>query len=136
MKVSPTHHVTKKGIVKANPPSQQKSPLDLPDLDQFTGTEQYHNVMGVQVTDGVAYVMQSGYSWAVTDAITLLKMLPKLRGQEFVAIKLKLHEKGATITYDDGNGKILHKQMYEWTNARKEFTMFYTGGVLLLSGEY
>jgi len=112
------------------------SPLDLPDLAHFTGTEEYHSVMGVNVTDGVVYVMKSGYSWAVTDALVILKSHPKVRGQPFVAVKLVAGDDGAVIKYTDGNDKVFYTQRYEYSGARKSFDMYFVDGVLLLAGEY
>jgi hypothetical protein len=63
-------------------------------------------------------------------------MHPKLRGQQFVTIALSLDADSATVSYTDGNDKVLYRQSYEVTDARKEFTMYYTGGVLMLAQEY
>lgn len=139
MKISKKHHVTKDGVVKRNPPKDETD-LYLKELNKYYGTENYYNVMGVRATDGIMYVMNNGYSWVVTDAIVILKMKPKVRAEEFVVIKLSVKEgkngKYAEITYDDGNGNILFRQKYQWTDAKRGFTMYYTGGVLMLQGEY
>ena len=110
--------------------------LQLGDLNQFYGTTQYHRgYMGVLYTDGVAYVCENGYMWAITDASVILKM--ELSGHEFISLKLKLNDKGgASMVYEDGNGKQLYKQDYTYTDAKRELSLYYTGGVLMLSGEY
>ena len=133
-KISKTKHVTKNGVVKNNPTSYPKDDLYLKDLAQYHGTMGYHGVMGTNVTDGVAYIMQNGYSWFVTDAIVILNM--KLKRPEFASVKLKLKGTTGNTLIEDGNGKLLNKQDYKYTNAKKELTLFYTNGVLMLSGEY
>lgn len=103
----------------------------------FFGTENYYDVFGVTVTDGIKYVMSNGYSWCISDVCVLLKLNEKLKTQEFVSVKLKvLSDKKAVITYEDGNNKILFKQEYGYTDALVDLTLFYTNNVLMLSSEY
>jgi hypothetical protein len=112
--------------------SDFKPDLELTHLPQYTGTDEYHGVMGANVTDGIAYLMENGYSWLVTDALVILKM--KLKRHEFVSIKF--YVESATVIYEDGNGGKLHTQQYETTNATQNLELFYTDGVLLLAQEY
>ena len=49
-----------------------KEDLELKDLGQYYGTTQYYNIMGVNITDGVEYIMKNGYSWFVTDTIAVI----------------------------------------------------------------
>jgi len=117
----------------------QTDDLTLKDLNQYYGTEGYHNVMGVNVTDGIAYIIKNGYSWFVTDFISLvITKHESIKDEEFLSIKLKLNadEHKAIMEVTDGNDKILYTQNYEYTDAKKELNLFYTDGVLLLSGEY
>lgn len=114
-----------------------KDDLELKDLGHFTGTEKYtKGFMGVKLTDGVVYVMQNGYSWFVTDFSVIAKT--KLKNEEFLSIELTLHttKKTGIMMVTDGNGKKLYSQRYEYTDAKKEFKMFYTDGVLMLASEY
>lgn len=108
--------------------------LQLKELELHSGTSAYHNIMGIDVTDGVIYTMKNGYSWFITDAISILRL--KLKGQEFVSVKLKVNNEEAVVIYDDGNGNVLHKQEYKYTDAKKDVTLFYTNDVLMLSNEY
>ena len=117
----------------------KKDDLELKELGQYYGTESYHNVMNCQVTDGIAYIITNGYSWFVTDMIAVLKFPEDIKGIEnadFLAIKLKLDGTKGTATIEDGNGKVLYSQEYEYTDAKRELILYYTNGVLLLSGEY
>ena len=108
----------------------------LSELGQFTGTEEYHkmSLFKSQFTDGVAYIMQNGYQWLVTDALAVIET--ELRDEEFLAVKLKVAGKAADMAIDDGNGKILYKKHYTYTDAKRDVTLFWENGVLLLSGEH
>lgn len=110
--------------------------LELKDLGQYYGTQQYHKCyLGVLATDGVAYIMSNGYSWLVTDAISVIKTL--LKNQEFLVIKLELLENSkARMIITDGNDNILYEQNYEYTDAKRKLTLFYQNNVIMLSGEY
>lgn len=117
--------------------TEQKEDLDLKSLNQYYGTEQYHNVMGSNVTDGVKYVMDNGYSWFVTDSLIAMRMIPELKEQEFLAVQLKLPQPGkAVMEITDGDERVLYTQKYDFTDAKREFKMFYVNNVLMLSGEY
>jgi hypothetical protein len=116
-----------------------KEDLELKELGYFTGTEKYHSfgkMYGNAVaTDGVKYIMDNGYFWFVIDALTVIKL--KLKDEPFLTIKLKLLGKNkAQIIITDGNTKILNTQEYEYTDAKKELTLYFTDNVMLLSSEY
>lgn len=114
-----------------------KDDLSLKELEQFTGTEQYHKgFLGVLLTDGVYYISENGYSWFVTDAISVIKT--KLKDEPFLTVNLKVDKETnkGIMTIDDGNGKILHKQFYSYTDASRNIKLFYTDNVLMLAGEY
>lgn len=113
---------------------EEKNMLDLDNLEQYYGSENYHNVMGVNVTDGIKYIMNNGYSWVVTDAIVICKM--KLKKHNFISIKLNVDNKKAIVEYTDGNTNVLYSQKYEYTDARKNIKMYFTDNVLMLANEY
>ena len=118
--------------------SQNQPDLELKDLGNYYGSEHYYRLMGgINATDGVHYVMQNGYSWVLTDAAVILRMEPKVRGQVFVVVRLKLlPEGGAKIVYEDGNDKVLFEQSYEWTDAKRELELFFADNVIMLASEY
>ena len=120
----------------------EKADLELKQLGQYYGTQQYYNVMGVNVTEGVKYIMDNGYSWFVTDFIAVIKFrnkFPKLRNQPFLTVKLKLCGDvvrwEADLIVEDGNNNELYRQHYDFTDAKRELKLFYTDNVLMLSGE-
>ena len=116
--------------------------LELKQLDSFIGTFNYYNVMGIVVTDGVKYIMDNGYSWFVTDAIAVIicpppKLREYLRINSFLVVKLSnLKNNQCDMIMEDGNDNILYKQHYKFTDAKRELTLFYSNGVLMLASEY
>lgn len=117
--------------------AEEKDDLELKELGQYYGTTQYHNVLGKNVTDGIVYIMHNGYSWFVTDMLAVLIYHDKFKGYEdFLSVKLKLEGTKGTAVIEDGNGSVLYTQEYKYTDAKREVTLFYEGGVLLLSGEH
>jgi hypothetical protein len=120
---------------------EEKENLSLPYLDQYSGTESYHKInpfSQVQKgTDGILYLEKNGYGWFVSDMAIAIGSIPKLKNQEFLSIKLKVNpDKTALATVDDGNGKVLYKQEYKYTDARRDLHLYYTNNVMMLSGEY
>ena len=108
---------------------------ELKQINGFIGTTKYYNVMGANVTDGVHYIMENGYSWIVTDSIVILRM--ELKKYDFMTVKLKLLlDNKAKMIITDGNDKVLYTQDYNYTDAKKDLTMFYTNNVLMLDSEY
>ena len=122
---------------------ETETDLELKGLGSFIGTQNYYAVLGANVTDGVKYIMDNGYSWFVTDAIAVIKFrdkFPKLRNQPFLSVKLVLlgdvARWEADLIIEDGNYNQLYKQHYDFTDAKRELTLFYTDNVLMLSNEY
>lgn len=112
--------------------------LELKSLSQFYGTLNYYKIwFGALATDGAKYLMENGYSWVVTDAISVIKTDPKLKKQDFLVIELKLLGDGtAKMVISDGNDNILYEQKYEWTDAKREVKLYFQNNVIFLSGEY
>jgi hypothetical protein len=114
------------------------SDLSLSELNQHIGTTQYHKLPLLDefnLTDGVVYVMSNGYSWFITDVLSVIKC--KLNNEEFLSVDLKLlDDNKAKMIITDGNENELYTQDYEYTDGKKEFKLFFTNGVLMLSNEY
>jgi len=98
--------------------TEMREDLKLKDLGQYYCSENYINVMGMNVTDGIAYIMQNGYSWFVTDAIIILRL--QLKNEPFCCIKLELNGSEAKTIITDGNDKVLYTQDYKFTDAKRE----------------
>jgi hypothetical protein len=124
----------------------EKQPdLELKALNSYYGTQNYYQYMGVLFTDGIRYIMENGYSWFVTDAIAIIianqTIRRHLQKDDFLTIKLKLNKDKdgfttADMIFEDGNYNELYRQHYDFTDAKKELKLFYTGNVLMLSSEY
>tara|TARA_Y100000310_G_scaffold202837_1_gene203069 strand:- start:130 stop:486 length:357 start_codon:yes stop_codon:yes gene_type:complete len=111
--------------------------LDLKELGYFNGSETFSKISlypNVRLTEGIIYIAKNGYSWVITDCLAILKC--KLSKEEFVSIKLIVENKKAQIIYTNGNEKVLYKQKYEFTDAKKNLNLFFTNNTLMLSNEY
>lgn len=117
---------------------QETDDLYLKALGQFIGSQQYYNVLGANVTDGVKYIMENGYSWFVTDALAVIKFTPNLRKEPFLTVELKRAEEGneADLIITDGNEKTLYTQHYDFTDAKRDLMLYCENGVLLLNSEH
>ena len=105
-------------------------------LCHFTGTEMYHRLTlgNMLATDGVAYFAENAEAyWLVTDVSAIVPTLDS----EFVGISIESSNNKATIVYDDGNGNILHKHKYDYTDLPEGVWEFYViDNVMLLPSEY
>jgi hypothetical protein len=115
--------------------------LDLKALGGFIGSMQYFAMMGANVTDGIKYVMDNGYSWFVTDALAVIKCDPKIRAEPFLVVKLtRTGDKEADLTIDDGGKgtepKVMYSQHYEYTDAKRDLKLYFADNVLMLASEY
>jgi len=112
--------------------------LELKALNSFIGTQQYHSFyMGTLLTDGAKYIAENGYSWLLTDAVSVIKTTPRIRKEPFLVIQLtNLKNYECDLIISDGNDNILHKQHYNFTDAQREFTLYFSEDILMLSSEY
>lgn len=106
-------------------------------LNSFYGTTGYHTLPlpcppYVKLTDGVIWLMENGFSWLVTDAMIVVAMVPEVKSEPFVSIKLK----GDKVTYDNGNGRVLYEQEYMRGDPPFDVSMYYCDNVMLLPSEY
>src|ERR1700676_2937910 len=89
--------------------------LTAANLRQFTGTEQWHRhgiVRDVLFTDGAKYVADQAGAYCLLDEIALAQRYDKnVAGEEFQVWTLKVNnDRTATLTCDDGNGKVVHSK--------------------------
>lgn len=117
--------------------------LELEELGNFYGTENYYSMgalfRNINVTDGVKYIMDNGYSWFVTDALSVIVTRIDFLESEFLTVRLRvdLDKSTAKMTIEDGNNNVLYEQDYAYTNAKvKELVLFYSNGVLMLNSEW
>ncbi len=118
---------------------QKTEDRDLKALGQFIGTQNYYNVFGVKVTDGVKYVMENGYAWFVTDSIAVIRCKPKIRREPFLTVELHLSKEAeheADMIIKDGNNHVLHRQHYTYTDAKRDLKLYCSNGVMMVPSEY
>lgn len=117
---------------------QKTEDQELKDLGQFIGTQNYYNVFGVKVTDGVKYVMDNGYAWLVTDSIAVIRCKPKVKREPFIVVELKvnLEEHTAKMIITDGNDNELYSQEYTFTDAKRDLKLYCCDGVMMVPSEY
>ena len=115
------------------------------DLSGFTGTEVWHlySILFpfVVLTDGAKYVADAAGAYWLMDTIAAHQGHRLLRNQPFQVWKLSVDGTQATLTCEDGNGKVLIKEDIRYTDfPDPEITLWadrdgrYT--VILLPSEY
>jgi hypothetical protein len=106
-------------------------------LKEFYGTEHYYSlgpIFKTKATDGVAFLMESGYSWFVTDSLAVIEC--DIKTQDFLVAKLAVKEGKAVMEISDGNGNVFHTQHYNFTDSDDgELKLFIENGVVMLPGE-
>jgi len=115
----------------------------LRNLDMYYGSRNYYRIPIFKsvVTDGVKYIMDNGYSWFVTDALSIIdtKLAKK---HSFLIVELNVDRKNKTavmeIKSDDGvNVRTLYRKNYSYTDAEVDkLKLYWVEGVLMLSSEY
>jgi hypothetical protein len=107
------------------------------DLRNFYGSQNSYRFMGgVTFTDGVAFLMKNGAGWLCSDAMIVCAMVPKVKREEFVHIVAKPSKDGrCVVTYDDGNGKVLHTQKYDMCDLPCEVEFYYENRMFMLTTE-
>jgi hypothetical protein len=106
-------------------------------LRGFVGTEQYHQQGFLYpYTDGVAALLEVAECfWWLSDMSVVSKM--KFRRENFQVWRIKVSKSKAVATIENGNGKILYKQNYTFTDFPEgEFEVWVEGGVIILPSEH
>jgi hypothetical protein len=89
------------------------------DLAHFTGSEQVyrHSLMrNMLYTEGVQYLAEKAGAYWLLDKVATMQLEPRVKAEEFQAWKLKVADSKATLTCEDGNGNIVHKEEIEFTD--------------------
>jgi len=121
------------------PQRQTKEDL-LAGLAMFTGTETWfrHWSGRFTYTEGLKYLAEAAQAFWLIDLIASWAPHARLRREDFIAWKLIVRtDRTATITADDGNGRVLITQDIPFTDfPLDEITLHLTDHVLLLPSEY
>jgi hypothetical protein len=112
------------------------------DLSQFSGSENWyrHGInRKVLFTDGAKYVADEGGAYWLLDEIAIVQPHNKaVAAEEFQVWKLTVRpDRTATLTCDDGNGRIVFTKEIEFTDfPLDEIKLYFTDNVILLPSEY
>jgi hypothetical protein len=116
--------------------------LSKSDLVQFTGSETWyrHGInRNVLYTDGAQHVAEHGGAYWLLDEIAIIQPYNKaVAAEEFQVWKLGVRpDRTATLTCDDGNGKIVFTKEIEYTDfPLDEITLYFANNVIHLPSEY
>lgn len=117
--------------------------LNQADLRQFTGSEHWYRHglnRHVLFTDGAKHVADHGGAYWLLDEIALAQKYEKaVAGEEFQVWKLNvdLEKSSATLSCDDGNGKVVYSKAIAFTDfPLPEIVLYFTNGTILLPSEY
>lgn len=99
-------------------------------LANFWGSQQFFShwmARSVLYTEGVEFINANGAGWLVDAVISHVVMTTKVAREDFVmaTLKVNLEKHTAVLTFDDGNGNILAKQVIEYTDFPLEEIVFY-----------
>jgi hypothetical protein len=112
------------------------------DLRQFYGSEHWfrHSINpNVSFTDGAKYVAdQAGAYWLLDEIALVQPYNRRVAAEAFQFWKLVVRpDHTATLTCDDGNGKLVYTKEIEYTDfPLDEITLYFTNNVIYLPGEH
>jgi hypothetical protein len=113
-------------------------------LDQFTGSENYFQHLGIRYTDGIQFLASNADCYWLIDAIAsyqpALCQNPRLFDFQFWELKVTDHDgsKSAVLTCTDGDSEVpVITQQIEWTDfPLPTIRLYVERGVLLLPSEH
>ena len=112
------------------------------DLNQFTGSENWyrHGVnRNILFTDGAKFLADQASAYWLLDEIAIIQPHDaRVAAEEFQTWKLTVRSDWtATLTCDDGNGKIVFSKEIEFTDfPLDEVTLYFANNVIHLPSEY
>jgi hypothetical protein len=112
------------------------------DLNQFTGSENWyrHGInRKVLFTDGAKYMADKGGAYWLLDEIAIIQPYDKaVAAEEFQVWKLTVRaNRTATLTCDDGNGRIVFTKEIEFTDfPLDEITLWFANNTIYLPSEH
>lgn len=111
-------------------------------LDNFcNGCDQvYFNPLfrAVKYSPGIKFLSHNGAGWLIDAILSHAIHNPKVKREEFIVAKLTTNTEKhtAVLTFDDGNGNIVAKQVFDYTDfPLKEVSFYIENGLLCLPSE-
>jgi hypothetical protein len=120
----------------------KQTKLTKSDLDQFTGSENWyrHGInRNILFTDGAKYVADTAGAYWLLDEIAIIQPHDaRVAAEEFQFWKLAVRpDHTATLSCDDGDGKIVFTKKIEYTDfPLDEITLYFTNNVIYLPSEH
>jgi hypothetical protein len=110
-------------------------------LRQFTGSENWcrHAInRNVLYTDGAQYVAEAGGAYWLLDEIAIFQRDGRIAAEEFQVWTLKVRQdRTATMTCDDGNGRIVYSEIIEYTDFPLDgIALWFTNNTIYLPSEH
>jgi hypothetical protein len=112
------------------------------DLSQFSGSENWyrHGInRKVLFTDGAKYIADEGGAYWLLDEIAIVQPHNKaVAAEEFQVWKLTVRpDRTATLTCDDGNGRIVFTKEIEFTDFPLDtITLWFANNTIYLPSEH
>ena len=112
------------------------------DLSQFSGSENWyrHGInRKVLFTDGAKYIADEGGAYWLLDEIAIIQPHNKaVAAEEFQVWKLTVRpDRTATLTCDDGNGRIVYTKEIEFTDFPLDtITLWFANNTIYLPSEH
>ena len=116
--------------------------LDPATMAQFTGSETFYrfDLRGdVLITEGVKYVADTVGAYWLLDAICIANAYEtKIRAEDFQLWVLSVNEDStATLTCDDGNGKVVYQQTLDFPDfPHPGIKLYFYNAMISLRSEY
>jgi hypothetical protein len=114
--------------------------LTTANLANFYGSEKFFFnpfFNAIRYTEGVQFVSANGAAWLITDILAVALGNAKVKREEFLTVEFNAFDKGGILTMDDGNGKVVYRKNYGYTDfPLRSIKFFLTDGVLMLASEY
>ena len=108
-------------------------------LRQFTGTDKWYRhplVRWMLYTEGVRYVAEEGGAYWLIDKVATLQLAPKIKTERFQQWKFVREGNAGTLTCDDGNDNVVHKERIHLTDfPLDEITFWVENNVICLPSE-
>ena len=118
-----------------------KPTIDHSDLMQFTGADTYYRHglnRKVVYTEGVQFLAERAGAYWLIDEIALAQQYDeRVKAEEFQCWKLVVTNSTATLTCDDGNGKVVFSKHIDFTDFPLDhIDLWVEGDTILLPSEH
>lgn len=116
--------------------------LNQSELAQFTGSERWYRhpiIRKVIFTDGAKFVADHAGAYWLLDEIAIIQPYDaRVAAEEFQVWTLIVNaDQSATLTCDDGNGRVIFAKEIPYTDFPPEgIKLYYANGTILLPREY